>query len=96
MVPPSPGLLNTAPRAVTTERIAVEVKIGIQSIPRELMIETNASAQDVEAALTSAMADGGLFMLRDDKGGKIIVPVDKIGYLEFSGSDQRRVGFSSL
>lgn len=74
----------------------MEVKIGIQSIPRELMIETNASAQDVEAALASAMADGGLFMLRDDKGGKIIVPVDKIGYLEFSGSDQRRVGFSSL
>jgi Protein of unknown function (DUF3107) len=74
----------------------VEVKIGIQSITRELVIETNASAQAVEAALTSALADGGLFMLPDDKGGKIIIPADKIGYLEFSGSDQRRVGFSSL
>jgi Protein of unknown function (DUF3107) len=74
----------------------VEVKIGIQSIPRELVIETNASPEEVERTLAAALADGGLFVLPDDKNGKIMVVADKIGYVEFSGVEQRRVGFGNL
>jgi uncharacterized protein DUF3107 len=74
----------------------VEVKIGVQSIPRELMLETNISARELEQLLATAVADGGLFILPDDKDGKIIVPADKIGYVEFTGSEQRRVGFGNL
>ena len=74
----------------------MEVKIGIQSIPRELVVETNASAEEVERSLAKALSDGGLFVLADDKDGKIMVPADKIGYVEFSGVEQRRVGFGSL
>jgi hypothetical protein len=74
----------------------VEVKIGIQSIPRELVVETAQSAEQVEQALEQAVADKGLFTLDDGKGSKILVPADKIGYVEFSGSEQRRVGFGNL
>jgi hypothetical protein len=74
----------------------LEVKIGVQSIPRELVVETNSSQADVERDLTSAVADGGLFVLPDDKGGKIMVPADKIGYVEFAGNEQRRVGFGNI
>ncbi len=74
----------------------MEVKIGIQSIPRELVIDTDASLEEVERSLTAAVADGGLFILPDDKGGKVIVPAGKIGYVEFSGYEQRRVGFGNL
>ncbi len=74
----------------------MEVKIGVQSIPRELVIETNSSAEEVERALTAAVTDDGIFVLRDDKGGTVMVPADKIGYVEFSGSEQRRIGFGSL
>ena len=74
----------------------MEVKIGIQSIPRELVVETNASAEDIERSLAKALSDGGLFVLADDKDGKVVVPADKIGYVEFSGVEQRRVGFGSL
>jgi Protein of unknown function (DUF3107) len=74
----------------------VEVKIGIQSIPRELVVETNASAEEVERSLANALSDGGLFILADDKDGKVMVPADKIGYVEFSGVEERRVGFGSL
>ncbi len=74
----------------------MEVKIGVQSIPRELVIETTSSAEEVETALTEAVAAGGLFLLRDDKGVTIMVPADKIGYVEVSGSEQRRIGFGSL
>ena len=74
----------------------MEVKIGIQSIPRELAVETRLSPEEVERSLAEAMADGGLFILPDDKGGKVIVPADKIGYLEFIGIDERRIGFGNL
>jgi hypothetical protein len=74
----------------------VEVKIGIQSIPRELVVETASSPEEVEQALKAAMTDGGLLILDDGKGGKTLVPADKIGYVEFSGVEQRRVGFGNL
>jgi hypothetical protein len=74
----------------------VEVKIGIQSIPRELVVETASSAHEIEQALKAAVADGGLFILDDGKGSKTLVPADKIGYVEFNGTEQRRVGFGSL
>ena len=71
----------------------MEVKIGIQSIPRELVIETNVPAEKIESSLAEALASGGLFTLLDDRDGKVIVPADKIGYVEFTGVEQRRVGF---
>jgi hypothetical protein len=71
----------------------MEVKIGIQSIPRELVVETTSSPDEVERALMAALKDGGMFSLRDEKGGRILVPVDKLGYVELSGAEQRRVGF---
>ncbi len=74
----------------------MEVKIGVQSIPRELVVETTLSQAEVEQALSSAVADGGLFVLPDGRGGKVMVPADKIGYVEFSGNEQRRVGFGNL
>jgi Protein of unknown function (DUF3107) len=74
----------------------VEVKIGIQSIPRELVIDTDTPAEELERSLTAAVSEGGLFAIRDDKGGTLMVPADKIGYVEFSGNEHRRVGFGSL
>ena len=74
----------------------MEVKIGIQYAPRELVLETEADAEEVESALKAALADGGVLVLPDAKGGKVLVPADKIAYLEFGGTEPRRVGFSSL
>jgi Protein of unknown function (DUF3107) len=73
----------------------VEVKIGIQSVPRELVLETNSSFEEVERALTAAVADAGVFILADDKGGKVLVPADKIAYVEFGGTEPRRIGFGN-
>ena len=74
----------------------MEVKIGIQSISRELVVETRLSAREIEESLAAALAEGKLFTLPDDKGGKALVPADKIGYVEFTGPEQRRIGFGSL
>ena len=73
----------------------MEVKIGIQSVPRELVVETKSSSEEEERLLAAAVADSGVFTLSDDKGGKILVPVDKIAYLEIGGSEPRRIGFGN-
>ncbi len=74
----------------------MEVKIGVQSVPRELVVETAASAEEIEGLLRGAIADGGVFILPHDKGGRVLVPADKIAYLELGSSEPRRVGFGNL
>jgi Protein of unknown function (DUF3107) len=75
----------------------VEVKIGIQSVPRELIIETDTPADEIERALSTALGkDGAIFALAAEKGGKILVPADKIAYIEFGDSSPRRVGFGAM
>ena len=73
----------------------MEVKIGIQSVPRELVVETKSSSEEVERMLAAAVADGGVFILADDKGGRVLIPADKIAYLEIGGSEPRRIGFGN-
>jgi hypothetical protein len=66
----------------------------MQSVQRELMIETSMSQQEIEAALTAAVAaEHGVFIVPDEKGGKVLVPASKIAYVEVGGSDARRIGF---
>jgi hypothetical protein len=77
----------------------VEVKIGIQSIPRELVVDTDATAEEVERDLAAALAakDGtAIFALSTQKGGRILVPADKIAFVEFSTDQARRVGFGNI
>jgi hypothetical protein len=76
----------------------VEVKIGIQSVPRELVVETDTPADEIERQLASALANGerSVFSLAMSKGGKILVPADKIAYVEFGGPEARRVGFGNI
>jgi hypothetical protein len=73
----------------------MEVKIGIQSVPRELVVETDTPAEEIERDLSAALAGEGasVLALSVSKGGKILVPADKIAYLEFGVSEARRVGF---
>ena len=73
----------------------MEIKIGIQSVPRELVIETSSSFEEVQRALAAAVADGGVLTLGDEKGGRVLIPADKIAYLEVSGSEPRRIGFGN-
>jgi hypothetical protein len=77
----------------------VEVKIGIQSVPRELVVETDATAEEVERDLAAALAgtDGkALLALSTQKGGRVLVPADKIAFVEFSTDQARRVGFGNI
>lgn len=77
----------------------MEVKIGIQSVQRELIVETDTPAEEIERNLSAALENGGgnsLFALQVSKGGKVLVPADKIAYVEFGGPESRRVGFGNI
>jgi 3-hydroxyacyl-CoA dehydrogenase len=74
----------------------VEVKIGVQYAPRELVVESAQTPAEVEQAVTDAFSrDTGVLALQDEKGRKIIVPVTKIAYVEIAESSGRPVGFTA-
>ena len=73
----------------------MEVKIGIQSVPREIVVETSSSYEEVQQLLADAITDSTVFVLTDEKGGKVMVPGDKIAYLELGSPEPRRVGFGN-
>lgn len=72
----------------------MEVKIGIQHAPRELIVETAEDTVSVEQKVTEAVKDGVL-TLTDTKGRKIVVPGDRIAYVEIGGGVSGQVGFRS-
>ncbi|POM24852.1 hypothetical protein BTM25_34900 [Actinomadura rubteroloni] len=72
----------------------MQVRIGVQYVARELVVDTPQSAAEVERALAEALAEeNGVLVLADRKGGKIVVPARRLGYLEFGEDEDRRVGF---
>jgi hypothetical protein len=73
----------------------VEVKIGVQNTGRELVLESGQSAEDVAAAVSAAVADGGVLTLDDDKGRRLIVPVTSLAYVEIGEPSVRKVGFTT-
>ena len=75
----------------------VEVRIGVQHATRELVVE---SAQDSEA-ITTAVSEAltgktAVLSLDDDKGRRVVVPADKLAYVEIGEPSTRRVGFGAL
>ncbi|GGP52523.1 MULTISPECIES: DUF3107 domain-containing protein [Streptomyces] len=75
----------------------MEVKIGVQHAPREIVLESGQSAEEVESAVADALAGKAqLLSLQDDKGRKVLVPADKIAYVEIGEPTVRRVGFGQL
>jgi hypothetical protein len=73
----------------------MEVKIGVQNASRELNIDTTLDADGVEKAVSAALKDGGVLSLTDAKGRRVVVPGDKLAYVDISTSATGQVGFRS-
>jgi hypothetical protein len=71
----------------------VEVKVGVQHSARELVVESNQSPDEVQQALAAALSSGGVLTLEDEKGRRVIVPVDRLAYVEIGEPTVRKVGF---
>jgi flagellar biosynthesis/type III secretory pathway M-ring protein FliF/YscJ len=74
----------------------VEIKIGIQHSAREVSLESTESSETIETAVKTALDKGGVLELVDEKGRKILVPADKVAYVEIGEPASRRVGFGAI
>jgi hypothetical protein len=74
----------------------MEVKIGVQNVNRELVLDTDESSEDIEATIANALTnDSKVVSLTDTKGRKVIVPTDKLAYVELGSPTIGQVGFRS-
>jgi uncharacterized protein DUF3107 len=73
----------------------MEVKLGVTYSPKELVVETDKSPDDIAKLVDDALADSnGVLWLTDTKGRRVGIPVGKLAYIEL-GEDigNKRVGF---
>jgi hypothetical protein len=73
----------------------MEVKIGIQNTARELVVDTNESADQIEKQVTEAVSSEGVLALTDSKGRRVLVPSARLAYVEVGGGVAGQVGFRS-
>ena len=71
----------------------MEVKIGVQHAPRELIVETDTSPEDFEAKLADAVTNDGILAFTDIRGRRIAVPGSKIAYVEIGSGTLGTVGY---
>ncbi len=71
----------------------MEVKIGVQNAARELILETSDSVEDIEKRVAEAISSGGVLGLSDTKGRRIVVPAERLAYIEIGGGVAGQVGF---
>ncbi|CAB4741505.1 MAG: DUF3107 family protein [Actinobacteria bacterium] len=72
-----------------------EVRIAVTRVASDLFFESAQSAADIKSAVADALASGKPLILTDVRGHEIIVPADKIGYVEVGDAASRRVGFGA-
>ena len=73
----------------------MEVKIGIENSPRELVVETSQERDEVEKLVTTALQDSSVLQLTDTRGRLIVVLGAKVTYVEIGGGTAGQVGFRS-
>ena len=74
----------------------MEIKVGIQHVNREIVVETSESAADIEESLANAMSEETFFSVTDERGRKVLIPAAKIAYVDLGEENARHVGFGSV
>lgn len=71
----------------------MEVKIGVQNVAREVVIESAQSADEVTQQVREALTSGQPLELVDERGQRVVVPAGVIGYVDIAAETRGRVGF---
>ena len=73
----------------------MEIKVGIADSPREIVLNSDLSPDEVEALVADALKNPqGTLVLVDTKGARFVVPSIRVSYVEIGKADTRRVGFA--
>jgi len=73
----------------------MEIRIGIQHVNREVVLESNEGLKSVQKSIDAALENSSLLNLTDEKGRTVIVPGDKIAFIEIGAQASGRVGFAT-
>jgi hypothetical protein len=73
-----------------------EVRIAVANVNSELSFESPSTQVEISTAVSAAIASGSPLILSDIRGRTIMVPAEKIGFVEIGAQTERRVGFGSL
>jgi hypothetical protein len=74
----------------------VEIKVGVKQVTREIVVESNQTAAEVEKAVSAALDSDDVLVLTDTHGRKVLIPGASIGYVDIGEESARRVGFGSV
>ena len=74
----------------------MEVKIGVINSAKEIVLEISRKSTEIEKDVADALASGGVLSLPDEKGRVVLIPIEKLAYLEIGEPTERRVGFGSI
>ncbi|WP_019930895.1 DUF3107 domain-containing protein [Nocardia sp. BMG111209] len=75
----------------------MEVKIGIADSPRELVIASSQTQEEVETLVSGALGGGdSVLTLVDEKGRKYLIQAAKVAYVEIGSTTSGRVGFAAV
>ncbi|WP_169166222.1 DUF3107 domain-containing protein [Cellulomonas taurus] len=75
----------------------MDITIGVQNLPRELVIDSAQSADEIAAAVEAALGGSkSTLELTDARGRRVIVPSASIGYVEIGTENKGTVGFGAL
>ena len=71
----------------------VQVRITVANVNSDINFESSLSAADIQSAVNAALKSGDALTLEDIRGRVVMVPADKIGFVEIGEQTDRRVGF---
>ncbi|TCP49274.1 uncharacterized protein DUF3107 [Tamaricihabitans halophyticus] len=73
----------------------MEIKIGVAESPRELVVTSSESVEEIESLVSDALGGKSeMLSLTDDKGRRLLVPASRITFVEIVPTESRRVGFA--
>jgi len=71
----------------------VQVRIAVANVSSDLTFESALATTDIQSAVNAALKSGEALSLEDIRGRVVMVPADKIGFVEIGEQTDRRVGF---
>lgn len=72
-----------------------EVRIAVTRVASDMVFESAMTTSEIKSAVTQALISGAPLTLSDIRGHEIIVPADKIGFVQIGDPSSRRVGFGA-
>lgn len=73
----------------------MDIKIGFADSPRELVIPTDVSQEEIAGKISEALRDeSGILELEDNQGKCYLVRNARISYVELGKQHARTVGFA--